>query len=39
MWSSFNPNHDIYQFVKTINAARRAHNVPTSPFAEKWADD
>lgn len=39
MWNNFNTQHDIYNFVKTINTARRNAGGVAGYFSEKWVDD
>lgn len=39
MWRSFDTNHEIYKFTKTLNRARAAQNTVNNIFQEKWADD
>lgn len=39
MWRSFNRGSDLFQFVATLNRARKAQNVVNQPFQEKWVDD
>src|SRR3990167_718885 len=39
MWNNFNTQHDIYNFVKTINSARKNAGGVAGYFYEKWADD
>lgn len=39
MWNNFDPNHEIYKFIKTINQARLAQKAMNQPFAETFVAD
>jgi len=39
IWSNFNKEHELYKFVQAIMNARNQHNIGSTSFQEKWADD